>query len=269
MRQSDLDYVKYFPIGERDREWGLCISGVGSTHIPPHYASYPPTVHPDRYMLAWERGRTLSEYAAIYVVRGEGRFESRSAGVAEVAAGTVMLLFPDEWHRYRPDKKTGWDEYWVTFGGQYMDDLVRRDFFSPAEPLLRIGVDESVMHIYLELLDRARAASIGFQHQGAADVYQLLAAALTAVRRHAVTTRDEELVRQVKSILEEQVEGTISMPKLARSLHIGEDQLRRIFKRHTGMVPYQYYLELKMHRARQNAFRHQSDVEADCPRAGL
>lgn len=36
MRDSDLDFFRYFPISRRDRQWGLYVSGVGSTRIPPH-----------------------------------------------------------------------------------------------------------------------------------------------------------------------------------------------------------------------------------------
>ncbi len=37
------------------------------------------------------------------------------------------------------------------------------------------------------------------------------------------------------------------MPELARSFHISDDHFRRLFKRQTGMAPYEYYLELKMY----------------------
>jgi len=28
-----------------------------------------------------------------------------------------MLLFPGEWHRYRPRRAVGWDECWISFRG--------------------------------------------------------------------------------------------------------------------------------------------------------
>ncbi len=50
MRTSDQDFFRYFPIGKRDRQWGLYVSGVGATGIPPDYPAYPKCVHPDAYM---------------------------------------------------------------------------------------------------------------------------------------------------------------------------------------------------------------------------
>jgi AraC-like DNA-binding protein len=251
MRTSDQEFVQYFPIGERDRQWGLYVSGVGSTSMLPGYPSYPKSVHPDAYMYTWQAGRVLHEYQAVYILRGPGVFESKTTGPQKVVPGTLMLLFPGEWHRYRPDRETGWDEYWVSFAGEQIDGWVRQEFFSPASPLLCVGMDESLLHHFQELVDQTRAAPIGFQQIAAADVHRILAAALAAVRRLGMTDRNEEIVRQAKAFLEENVERTVSMPVLARSLHISEDHFRRLFKHHTGMAPYEYYLELKMHRARQ------------------
>jgi AraC-like DNA-binding protein len=251
MRTSDLEFFRYFPISDRDRQWGIYVSGVGSTHVPPGARSYPVSVHPDAYMYAWENGRVLDEYQSLYIARGDGRFESHQSGPLPVAGGSVMLLFPGEWHRYRPSRASGWDEYWVSFGGQYMDYLVREGFFSPAQPVLATGVDEAIQHAYVDLLDRARAEPIGHQQLNAASVQEILAAALAAVRRQRHGGRGEEVVRRAKAALEQRVEGTISVARLAASLALSEEHLRRLFREHTGMSPYQYYLELKIHRARQ------------------
>lgn len=251
MRFSDQDFFRYFPAGERDRLWGIYVTGVGSTCVPAGYRSYPKSVHPDAYMYHWQTGRVLHEYSAIYVLRGPGVFESKTTGTLEVSPGTLVLLFPGEWHRYHPDAGTGWDEYWVSFAGEQIDQWVARAFFSPAAPLLQVGVDDTLLRHYQELVDLARQSPISFQHLAAADVHQILAAALAAVRRSGMTGRKEEIVRQAKTLLEQNVEGTLSMPELAKSFHISEDHFRRIFKQHAGMGPYEYYLELKMHRARQ------------------
>jgi transcriptional regulator GlxA family with amidase domain len=51
--------------------------------------------------------------------------------------------------------------------------------------------------------------------------------------------------------LEETVEGRISIARLAVSLSMSVEHLRRLFREHLGMSPHQYYLQLKIHRARQ------------------
>jgi len=251
MRSADTEFFRYFPASERDRQWGLCVSGVGSTQISPFWTDYPKQVHPDAYMFGWEQGRVPREYSAMYMLRGGGEFESATAGPRRVEPGTLILLFPGDWHRYRPDKKTGWDEYWVWFAGGHVDDLVRDQFFSPGEPLLAIGTDETVLQSFLDLLDLARAEPIGFQQLAAAEVYKILAGALAAVRRQGSSDRDEQRVRQAKAYMEERVEGSISIPKLAALLHVSPRHLSRLFRHHTGMSPQEFYLQVKMRRVQQ------------------
>lgn len=251
MRISDREYYRYFPVSERDRQWGVYVSGVGATHVPPFAPHYPVSVHPDAYMYGWNSGRVLQEYQALYIARGEGQFESKQAGLRTVKGGCVMLLFPGEWHRYRPAQESGWDEYWVSFGGRYIDGLVEQGFFSPAEPLLETNVDEQIQHTYLDLLDRAREEPIGYQQLNAANVQEILAAALAAVRRKRYGGAGEAAVRRAKAALEEQVDGTASIAQVASAVGLSEEHLRRVFRRHVGMSPYQYYLELKIHRAQR------------------
>ena len=37
---SDMEFFLYFPISTRDRLWGMFVTGVGSTHVPPYARSY-------------------------------------------------------------------------------------------------------------------------------------------------------------------------------------------------------------------------------------
>ena len=246
-----MDFFRYSPLSDRDRQWGTYVSGVGSTQVPPFAASYPLSVHPDAYMYAWENGRVLHEYQALYIARGTGHFQSKPSGTVEVNGGSLMLVFPGVWHRYRPRRETGWDEFWASFGGEWIDHLVRQGFFSPDNPVLETGADETIQHACLDLLDRARSEPVGYQQLNAASVHEILAAALAAVRRRRHGGQAEDVVRRAKAALEAKVEGVLSIARLASSLGVSEEHLRRLFRAHTGMSPYQYYLELKIHRARQ------------------
>jgi AraC-like DNA-binding protein len=251
MRASDIDFFRYFPVADRDRQWGMYVSGVGASHIPTDYTSYPLRSHPDSYMFRWDRGRRLVEFGAILVSAGEGEFESEATGNIHVTAGSVLLLFPGVWHRYRPFQESGWDEYWVHFGGEHIDRLVERKFFSPETPVLKTGLDSSILHAHWEMIDRAHTNPVGLPQLNAASVHDILAAAWAAPRREMVSNRALELVRDAKAALEAGVEGNVAIAAVASSLGVSEAHIRRLFYAQVGMPPYQYYLELKVHRAQQ------------------
>jgi AraC-like DNA-binding protein len=251
MPESAKEYFRYLPVGEHDRQWGVYVTGVGHTHVPPFSKSYPVSVHPDHYQFHWASGRVLYEYQALYVLRGDGDFQSKTFGKKKVQPGSVMLLFPGEWHRYRPRHAIGWDEYWMSFRGEHIDDLVRHGFIGPRQPVLHTGVDDAILHPYLAALDRVRTEPIGYRQLIAVSVLEIMAAALAAVRRQRSNTRAESIVREAKAVLEEQAAKIVSIERLAARFQLSEKHFRRVFKEHTGLSPHQYYLQVRIHRAKE------------------
>ena len=130
--------VHYLPVTDHDERWGIVCTTAGYQNVPPG-SPYPLTQHPDSYSFTRQRGRVLDEYQLLYIVSGQGEFRSASCPATHVKAGTVVMLFPEEWHSYAPDPETGWEEWWVGFRGENIDRRVTAGFFSPKTPLLHIG----------------------------------------------------------------------------------------------------------------------------------
>ena len=250
MSHLTTDYFRYLPVSQRDVQWDLYVTGVGCSNVPPG-SRYPRSLHPELYDFAWSQGRVLPEYQVLYITRGEGEFESQAIGKETVAAGTVLLLFPGVWHRYRPTAEVGWEEYWLGYNGPYADRLVTRAFLSPERPVLRTGLDDAILRPYLQMLDRVRAEPAGYPQLLAAGTMEILAAALGAARTQRDGGRLDGLVRQARLVLEQQTEEPVDMEALAASLKLSYAHFRRVFKQQTGMSPYQYHLQLRVHRARE------------------
>jgi AraC-like DNA-binding protein len=214
-------------------------------------SNYPRNAHPDCYQFGWELGRVLPEFQAIYIVAGEGQFESKTAGGKKIKPGCVILLFPGEWHRYRPVPDVGWEEYWLSFAGRQIDDLVARRFFSPAEPVLDAGLDDSVLRPYLAAIDRCQSEPIGYEQFVAVNVMEVLSAVISAIRSRKTGRRAETVVRQARILLEQHAQKLVTMEQVAASFSMSEKHFRRIFKQQTGLSPYQYHLQVKIYRAKE------------------
>jgi AraC-like DNA-binding protein len=251
MSNRDTEFFRYLPVSDYDKEWGVYVTGIGQTCVPPFSKSYPVSVHPDHYQFHWERGRVLQEYQALYILRGDGEFESETGGNRRVLPGSLMLLFPGEWHRYRPRKTIGWDEHWISFGGQQIDRLVQAGFIGADQPVLHTGVDEAILHPYLAALDRVRTEPIGCQQLISVNVLEILAASLAALRRQRSSTRNETIVREARTLIEQHAAKLMSIEQLSGRFRLSEKHFRRLFKSHTGLSPYQYYLQTRIHRAKE------------------
>ena len=156
-----INFYKYFPVSKKDEHWGLNILSVGSTRISVD-AVYPAMDHPSHHNFTWENGRILQEYQLVYIVNGGGLIKTESIE-DKILDGTVFLVFPNERHRYRPDKDTGWDEYWVSFSGDYMDQLVSKHVFSKKNPLFNLGFNEKILQLFDEIIKSAKEEHIGYQ----------------------------------------------------------------------------------------------------------
>ena len=254
------NYFRYIPVRQRDVQWGLYVTGAGCTFIPPGM-EYPPQSHPELYQFRWDAGRTLPEYQVIYIARGQGVFESAPTGVQEIAPGTVILLFPGVWHRYRPRPETGWDEYWVSFNGQIIDRLVEHNFFSPSNAVLTTGLQNAVLEPYESLLERLSGEQTGFPHLIAADTLEILAAvSATAERQPAeliahgpqeVVAVKDRMVAEAMRLIWQQSQGLMTVNSLAKQLPITRRSLERRFQAAMGHGIHEEIIRCRVERAKR------------------
>jgi AraC-like DNA-binding protein len=106
----------YFEVGEREIAAGIYLTSVGWSGVSAGGA-YPALWHPQDYDFTWQRGRVLTDTALVFIAAGRGDFETRAEN-SEWPPGHAVLLPPGLWHRYRPARDTGWQEYWLTLSGE-------------------------------------------------------------------------------------------------------------------------------------------------------
>ena len=172
------DEFRYLLVTPRDRQWGLYVTAAGSQFVPPN-ARFRAVGQSPVHDYLWQHGRVMHEYAIVYVIRGEAEFESKLTGKLPVRAGSVILLFPNVWHRYRPTEEVGFDSHWVIFQGDYVDRLCQQGFLSPKHPVLETGMDELILHPFTRLLDHVRSQPLGVQQLLAGDMLAIIAGTLT------------------------------------------------------------------------------------------
>ncbi|MCP4298619.1 MAG: AraC family transcriptional regulator, partial [Proteobacteria bacterium] len=244
------EFHKYLPTSQFDFDWGVYVTGVGHASVQSN-SNYPPTRHPPGYQFKWEKGRVLEEFQILYIPRGSGKFESKYTGRKTVRAGTCILLFPGVWHRYKPSQKTGWDEFWIGFTGDYCNQLIKKGYFKQEVPLLDVEFNDDFLKHFLRIQDNAKEERIGFQQVIASEVILILAKVLAGQRSSRSGGVMEEAIKEAKYIMLERMYSSIDMQDLAKSLNLGYEHFRRSFKSITGLAPQQYYLELKLNGAKE------------------
>lgn len=246
-----LNYYQYLPLSEDDKEWGLSVLNAGCTNIRQHQV-YPFKDHPPHHYFNWENGRILDEFQVVYITAGHGVFESARMRETKVKEGSVILLFPGEWHRYKPDYATGWDEYWVGFKGTIAENIFQRNFFSYDEAVLVVGVKEEIVALFSEIIEQTKKEKPGYQPLVSGAVLHMLGK-IHAIRKQYKIQQENhvhEIINKAIVLLRSRMDEQIIMQNVALELQISYGWFRKMFKLYTGMAPQQYLIQLKIEKAK-------------------
>ena len=242
--------IKYIAQTERDEEWGLTVCSVGYQKIMPN-EEYPPMTHNLEYIFTPEKGRVINEYQLLYIAEGRGTLTTASAGKYSISEGDIFLIFPGEWHTYSPNPETGWKEYWIGFKGINIDSRVSAGFFSKHSPIYKVGYNDTLISLFKEAIQVAMKQEKHFQQLLAGIVNYMLGLAFSIdSNKKLKNSMNQELVNRARTFMQENIETNIEMPEIADHLIISYSSFRHIFKQYTGIAPSQYYLNLKIQRAK-------------------
>lgn len=244
-------HLNYLLSNENDTSWGLTVNTVGFQQIDKN-AHYPPRIHPASHLFSTDRGRELNEYQLVYLTRGRGLFSNRTQRNQELLEGTMLLLFPAEWHSYSPDPSTGWDEYWIGFNGVNMDQRVQQGFFQAHKSVYKVGIQEEIVHIYRQAIDIAQAQPTGFQPLLAGLVNHILGVVYSHDKQLSfdqLNVRNQ--LERAKLLMRENFNRNISPETIAEQLCMSYSRFRRVFRDYTGFAPAQYMQELKLQKAKE------------------
>ncbi|MFZ4774310.1 MAG: AraC family transcriptional regulator [Terrimicrobiaceae bacterium] len=246
------DYFAYLPLAEETLLWGAGVTSTGFLGTPPG-VPYPRKNlgHPPDHIFTWNRGRVLDSWQIVHVHEGGGEFESQNSRRCRVKEGTTFILFPGEWHRYRPDRKTGWVESWVEFEGGVPDRLrdsgsldVAKAVFPGRKPPEFI---ETLNRIHLQ----AKGMPFGFAAHLATSALQLLSLLVQQDGRATIPDSPaKSVVRRAREELEKSSDQPVCIGALARTLGVAESHFRRIFKSETGVSPKHYSRTIRHRRVR-------------------
>jgi AraC-like DNA-binding protein len=244
-------HVSYIFASEQDLTWGLVINTVGYRHVEKGVL-YPPPDRPTRYLFSPQKGRILNEYCLVYITQGKGIFKSNHHRETEVGEGTMFMLFPGEWHTYRPDSETGWNEFWIGFEGSTIDNRVKCNFFDVREPLFNVGLKEDVITLYQRAIETAQHQLFGYQQLLAGIVNHLLSLIYSGGHQNDFEKiHISDRINKARAIMRENLNKDISMREIASKINMNYTVFRRQFKEYTGFTPVHYMQELRLQKSKE------------------
>jgi AraC-like DNA-binding protein len=241
------EYFIYLPKQTGSSVWGCVATAAGYTNILPG-KPYPPRQHPLDHHFKWEEGRVLQSFQIIFISAGTGVFESASfPGTRQVDPGTIILLFPGVWHRYRPANGTGWTEHWIECQGPVFDAACRDGLVRPERCLLKAGARSDWNHCFEWCHSLARADAVANQ-----DLLSTLGLHLLAMLVHlqrgerGFTKVIDDVVQRAHTLIALRCQEPLNLPALAKELGVGYSTLRHSFHSRMGTSLREHYLNTRI-----------------------
>jgi AraC-like DNA-binding protein len=222
-----LDIGMYFP-GMKDHDFPATIIPMSGPRTPLGNAEFGGRLR-GTTGTGFAQFRVYGMYALVLLLRGGGRYRDRRGIDRRLAAGDLLVVFPEHPHQYGPEDGDEWDEVFVAFGGAAFEGW-RANGLDPVNPVWPLPKTASWARRFFDIL-RMPHNSLAESTAVAAAIHQLIADALA--RRPA--TR-EDWLQNASQLLSGGADAP-EIPAIASAVGLSHDRFRKVFKSATGESP--------------------------------
>ena len=242
--------IHYCPIGLVQRQFGIYVTGAGMEMTKPG-EPYPHAYHSSDYYFTWRKGRTLAEweYQILYIRSGEGEIEFTRGKRIAIGAGSVIILHPGEWHRYRPNPKTGWSEAYIGIGGNFLERIFSKPFFSGPPTIIKVPPNGPFDKEIVELVGEIQETSTEQPYTIALKTMQLVVSLFMEHPRQTGRASYNVSIRRANLYIAHHLGEVVDFPALAKQCGMSYSLFRKRFREYNGMSPLEYQLALRIRRA--------------------
>lgn len=185
------------------------------------------------------------EYAVGVTLRGIQKYSLDGNPQLSYQNG-VMLFNPEQAHDGMAYDKSGLDYVMLYIEPQLLLEAIEEKeaprFSTP------VVYDGQLERCILNLSD---AILKGKDEALCSELYLSLADHLVQTKLSTDGKKEHAMIRIAKDMLHAGLDHVLKLDEISRELQLSKFQLIRLFKAHTGISPYQYFLNCKVERAKQ------------------
>ena len=251
-----MEIFKFFPTSQSQKEWGLYLTDCGREVISPHYKIYPPQVLVDatQHNFDAKKRRRVNYSQMVYIRKGQGYYENEYFKKTCVKEGTLFLVFEGIYCGLQPDRETGWEAYWVSFGGEQSNRLMKEPFFSPHSPVIDLAEPVKFEALMQAFINSMVEEDVYFKtpYSITGQLLELLGQLLEMKENRAsVVMQDEVQIRRAQAFISKHALEKIDYSELARQLGMSKRTFWRKFVMLMNTPPLRYQLAIRLNHAQR------------------
>lgn len=189
--------------------------------------------------------RVLGSYALVYLIEGSGSYHDANGISQRVAAGDLLVLFPEIAHRYGAHRGENWREIYVVFEGPVFDLWRAEGVLSTQQPILHLEPVDEWLERFVEVLTPIAGQSPQAALTNLTAFLNLLTA-ICAQHRESYDASEEKWLALARSRLDENLSVPLDMREVAREAGLSYESFRKRFAHETGTPPARYRTERRI-----------------------
>ncbi|KRF52405.1 AraC family transcriptional regulator [Bacillus sp. Soil768D1] len=158
----------------------------------------------------------------------------------------VMLFNPEQAHDGRAHDETGLDYVMLYIEPQLLLEVIeKKDIVRFSNPIVYDNRLEQ------RILNVSNAILSGKDEALCSELLLSLTDSLIQTNLSTDYKKDNVLIRKAKDMFHTNLENVLKLDEICKELNLSKFKFIRSFKAHTGISPYQYFLNCKIERAKQ------------------
>lgn len=158
----------------------------------------------------------------------------------------VMLFNPEQVHDGMSHDKEGLDYVMLYIEPQLLLEATeKKDIIQFSTPIMYdYRLEQKIRNLSNAILDEKDEALCS-------ELFLSLTDCIVQTEFYLKDKKDHVLIRKAKDMLHTNFEHVLKLDDICKELNLSKFQFIRLFKNHTGITPYQYFLNCKIERAKQ------------------
>lgn len=196
------------------------------------------------------------EYAIGVTLRGIQEYNLDGSVQLSYQNG-IMLFNPEQAHDGMAHDKTGLDYVMLYIEPQLLLEAIeKKDILRFSTPIVYdVRFEQRILRLSDAILGEKDEALCS-------ELFLSLTDSLIQTKLSTDDKKENALIRKAKDMLHADLEHVLKIDELSSELNISKFQFIRLFKAHTGISPYQYFLNCKIERAKSLIEKHKDVYSA-------
>jgi AraC family transcriptional regulator, arabinose operon regulatory protein len=191
----------------------------------------------------------FDKWAFIYIGGGSGTFQVNGGAKQKVESGSLCFIRPDVIYNYGPDPDGYWDEYYITFEGDRVQEWLD-NWLLHVDQVKQVGYEDTTLHNRIERIFMLMESGIPVNVDRAALLLEsLLFEFMLKADVPPENTKTQKIIALMND-LGDSLYQPFDAQQTAKRHHISISTLRRVVSEYTGYPLNEYIHRLKIAEAK-------------------